>query len=139
VSDQPPATGLSPSARATLGARLASERDETSARLAGLVHQFDAIVESSALSASDDEHDPEGATVGFERAQVAALVAQARRRLDDVEAARRRLDAGTYGVCERCGEGIGFDRLVAHPSARTCVACAGDGSRGFGSLSPRGS
>jgi len=131
--------GLSPSARATLGARLAAERDQTSARLAGLIRQFDAIVEFSALSVPDDEHDPEGATVGFERAQVAALVAQARRRLDDVDQARLRLDAGTYGVCERCGEGIGLERLAAHPSARTCVACAGDSRRGFGPLSPRGS
>ncbi len=118
---------------------LASEGEETSARLAGLIGQFDAIVEASALSASDDEHDPEGATVGFERAQVSALVLQARRHLDDVDDARQRLDAGMYGVCEWCGQAIGFDRLAAHPSARTCVACAGDGTRPFRPLSSPGS
>lgn len=118
---------------------LASEGEETAARLAGLIRQFDAIVEASALSASDDEHDPEGATVGFERAQVSALVLQARRHLDDVDDARQRVDAGMYGVCERCRQAIGFDRLVAHPSARSCVACAGDRNRGFRPLSSPGS
>jgi len=129
--------GLSESQLAELGRSLATERDETSARLAGLTHQFDAIVESSALSASDDEHDPEGSTVGFERAQVAALMSQAVRHLEAADRARERLQAGTYGVCEGCGRRIGFERLVAQPTASTCVACATP--RGEARLSSPGS
>lgn len=41
-----------------------------------------------------------------------------------IRAALRRMDAGTYGVCARCGQGIGVARLAALPSATTCVACA---------------
>ncbi len=109
---------------ATLARLLDTEREETSARLDGLTRQFDAIVESSALSASDDEHDPEGSTVGFERAQVAALIDQARMHLGAADRAWERLREGTYGTCGRCGRRIGTDRLMAHPTAATCVACA---------------
>jgi len=143
--DRPAASGLTSSERSALTARLASEGDETSDRLAGLIDRFDAVVEASALSAADDEHDPEGATVGFERAQLAALIDEARRHLDAVERARQRLAAGnhaagTYGVCERCGRPIGFDRLMAHPVAHTCVACAAGVTRRFvRRVSPPGS
>ncbi|MCC6987792.1 MAG: TraR/DksA family transcriptional regulator [Acidobacteria bacterium] len=41
-----------------------------------------------------------------------------------VRAALRRLDAGTYGRCAKCGEPIGAARLAAIPSTTTCVACA---------------
>jgi DnaK suppressor protein len=42
-----------------------------------------------------------------------------------IRAALRRIDAGTYGRCARCGHPIGAARLVALPSATTCVTCAG--------------
>lgn len=41
-----------------------------------------------------------------------------------IRAALRRIDAGTYGRCARCGHEIGAARLAALPSATTCVACA---------------
>jgi len=47
-----------------------------------------------------------------------------RRRRADLDAALVRLDAGGYGVCERCGRQIPADRLAVRPAARTCVACA---------------
>ncbi|WP_238694222.1 TraR/DksA family transcriptional regulator [Nocardioides daphniae] len=72
---------------------------------------------------ADDEHDPEGATIAFERSQVAALATQARRQLEEVDEALARVDAGTYGVCERCGGPIPAARLEARPLARTCVTC----------------
>ncbi|WP_246088084.1 TraR/DksA family transcriptional regulator [Nocardioides albertanoniae] len=73
---------------------------------------------------ADDEHDPEGATIAFERSQVQALVRDARRRLEEVSTALERLDAGTYGVCEVCGGPVGDGRLEARPTARTCISCA---------------
>lgn len=47
-----------------------------------------------------------------------------RAEVTQVRAALRRLDAGTYGLCARCGQQIGAPRLAAMPSATTCVACA---------------
>jgi len=73
---------------------------------------------------ADDEHDPEGATIAFERSQLGALVRQAQRHLAEIDAAEARLAAGTYGTCERCGADIGEGRLEARPVARTCIRCA---------------
>jgi DnaK suppressor protein len=82
------------------------------------------VVAASRSSNADDEHDPEGATIAFERQQLAALLDQARRRLADVEAALERRAAGGYGICESCGRPIAPERLAARPAARTCIDCA---------------
>jgi DnaK suppressor protein len=73
----------------------------------------------------DDEHDPEGATLAWERGSLGAVRDDARRRLDLVDAAIARLDAGTYGRCAVGGEPIPEARLAAIPWAVTCVAHAG--------------
>ena len=104
--------------------RLEEERREVVERLAELRRGFDGIVEASRDSNADDEHDPEGVTIAFERAQVAALVAQAEAHLTRVEAALDRIGSGDYGRCEVCGEAIPAARLEALPTARTCVPCA---------------
>lgn len=104
--------------------RLDERRAETESRIASLRRQFDEIVEASALTTNDDEHDPEGATVAFERAQVADLLGRARGELEELDLAARRLAEGTYGSCERCGDPIAAGRLEARPAARTCVDCA---------------
>lgn len=107
------------------GARIAAERADVERRIASLTARFTAIVEGSELTTNDDEHDPEGSTIAFERAQVAALLADARRDLDELDAASQRLENGTYGVCARCGKPISEARLDALPEARTCIGCAG--------------
>ena len=108
------------------GARelLEAERQQALRRLAALTGDFNEVVAASRDSYADDEHDPEGATIAFERSQVAALVLQVRGHLAEVEAAIQRLEGGTYGVCERCGQPIARARLEARPAARTCIACA---------------
>lgn len=100
------------------------ERQQARRSLAALTADFEAMVAASRHSNADDEHDPEGATIAFERSQVAALVVQVRRHLAEVEAAMQRLDDGTYGLCERCGQPIAGARLEARPAARTCIRCA---------------
>ena len=105
-------------------ARLEADRQQTLTRLANLTDDFDAIVAASRDTNADDEHDPEGATIAFERSQVSALAQQVQRHLAEVDAALQRLDDGTYGTCERCGSPIGGGRLEARPAARTCIACA---------------
>jgi DnaK suppressor protein len=104
--------------------RLRDARARTAARIAELRSAFDEIVESSDTANLDDEHDPEGATVGFERAQVSALLARARTQLAEIDAAAERLRRGTYGACESCGRPIPDARLAAQPAARRCVDCA---------------
>ena len=93
-------------------------------RIAALEAQLAGIVDTASASSGDDEHDPEGQTIAYDRAQVAALLAAARHDLTELDAARERVEAGTYGVCERCGRTIPAERLEARPAARTCVACA---------------
>jgi RNA polymerase-binding transcription factor DksA len=53
-----------------------------------------------------------------------ALLAESEGALRQVERARERLQAGTYGQCERCGEAIGAARLAAMPMAECCLGCA---------------
>ena len=96
----------------------------TTERLAALTGDYAGIVEASKDSNADDEHDPEGSTIAFERSQVGTLVEDARHQLAEIDAARTRLADGTYGSCERCGAAIGEGRLEARPTARTCIRCA---------------
>ena len=115
-----------PVADAPVGPRasLAALREDTLALMRGLDRDVAAIVEARRDANSDDEHDPEGATLAFERSQSDAMIHEARARLDDIDAAVARLDAGTYGRCEACGERIPAGRLEIRPAARRCVAHA---------------
>ncbi len=108
----------------TAADELARARVETLAQIDALVRDFDQVVAAAQSANGDDEHDPEGATIAFERQQVAALLASARRRLADVDDALARIEAGEYGTCASCGRPIAPERLAARPSARTCIACA---------------
>jgi len=105
-------------------AALVAARASTQAQIAALGDDLRGVIDASRSSNADDEHDPEGATIAFERAQVSALLATARGRLIDLDAALARLDAGTYGICETCGHPIPPERLAARPASRTCVNCA---------------
>lgn len=86
--------------------RLEELRRAALARAAGLDREFAAIVEAAGAANGDDEHDPEGATIAYERQHVAALLSQARADADEVAAAIRRLDGGRYGSCTSCGRPI---------------------------------
>ena len=103
---------------------LTRTRAETLAQIDALTREFDEVVAASASSNADDEHDPEGATIAFERQQVAALLDQARQRLADVDDALARAGTGDYGRCADCGGPIAPERLAARPQARTCIGCA---------------
>ena len=77
---------------------LEAERAAALAQIEALTREFDDVVAASQASNADDEHDPEGATIAFERQQVVALLEQAQRRLADVDAALARRDAGAEDV-----------------------------------------
>ena len=107
---------------------LNAERGATLARIRALQADLDAIVDASTDSNADDEHDPEGSTIAYERAQVAALLARAQSNVRDLDVALDRLSAGEYAVCERCHSQISAERLTALPAGRTCFDCAGKAS-----------
>ena len=106
---------------------LAALRQETMARLDGLEREFRGIVDSSGVAGTDDEHDPEGATVAFERQHIATLLGEARQRLGQIDAALARLADGSYGRCAVCGGPIAPDRLAVRPVTTTCIGCASRG------------
>src|SRR5690349_12515233 len=83
--------------------RLDALRAETVERERSLVRTFDGIVEATSDVATDDEHDPEGHTIAWERQQVAGLLEETTSALAEIDAAERRLDDGSYGVCASCG------------------------------------
>jgi len=103
---------------------LAAERAAATAAISALTRDFDGIVEAASSVATDDEHDPEGATIAFERAQVASLLERARGRLAGVDLALARIADGSYGRCAQCGDPIAAEQLAARPVASTCINCA---------------
>jgi len=78
----------------------------------------------------DDEHDPEGSTLAFERAQVAGQLADAESNLKSLDRALAKLATRNYGVCENCGKAIPRDRLEALPATQSCFDCAAAARRG---------
>lgn len=108
-------------ATAEAAAHLREERAALEQRITHLTGDMAGLFEASRDSNADDEHDPEGQTIAFERAQLSHVTDRARAQLGEVDAALRRVTEGTYGVCEVCGEPIPPARLEARPTARTCV------------------
>jgi DnaK suppressor protein len=103
---------------------LRTERETTAVLVEALQGEFDGIIESATAANSDDEHDPDGSTIGYERARVAALLGSARRRLVSLDQALDRASAGTYGICQVCDGAIALERLAALPETTRCINCA---------------
>ena len=96
-------------------AQLAAERDRVSRPARGARRR---------PRARFDEGFADSGQVTAERGEVEALVGTLRETLTDIDDALAKFDAGTYGVCESCGEPIGEARLEAMPAARLCITCA---------------
>ena len=103
--------------RAELQAEVASLR----ADIAKAAHDIAEGLNGTVRDAGDDEAD--AGSKAFEREHGLALTQNARDLLDQGERALGRIDAGTYGVCESCGQPIGKARLQAFPQATLCVTC----------------
>jgi RNA polymerase-binding transcription factor DksA len=101
-----------------------TEIARTREQIANLERSFAGIVDAAELTSTDDEHDPEGATIAYERAQVSALLRQAREDLIALEEARERVAGGRPATCAACGSTIPVVRVLALPGVRTCVECA---------------
>jgi DnaK suppressor protein len=74
-----------------------------------------------------DEEGGEGGTSNVDRELDLVLSAQARAAAAEIDRALGKIDAGTYGFCEQCGEPIPDARLQALPQASLCVACKSGG------------
>jgi DnaK suppressor protein len=105
-------------------ASLTAERVAAASRIAALERDIATIMDSARAGATDDEHDPEGATIAFERAQAMALLEETRLQVEVLDQALARVDAGSYGRCESCGEAIAPERLAVRPAATHCIGCA---------------
>jgi RNA polymerase-binding transcription factor DksA len=101
------------------------ERERALTRVRALNAEFEGIVAASLDANSDDEHDPEGATIAFERQRTAALRARAEAHLDEVDRALARVASENYGICRSCRRPIGTERLTALPVTEVCIGCAG--------------
>lgn len=120
----PSTNELTTAQRSAIRSALIAELARTGEQRSTLTRQFDDIVEAAELTNTDDEHDPEGTTIAFERSQVSSLLAQATHDREALEASLARLDDDHFGSCEQCAGPIGFERLVTLPATRQCVECA---------------
>ena len=106
---------------AELRRTLEAERASLRKQLSDLGVRENSTTLSGDLDLGDSFSDQGHATA--ERAEVLGLADGLFKTMADVDAALERIDAGTYGTCERCGEEIGDARLEARPWSRYCVAC----------------
>lgn len=111
---------------------LLRQRTELSARRAGYLEQVqrlsvaaDELADAGTPDLGDDQGFAEADPLTVERDQVQSLSLLARERLEEVESAIRRLEAGSYGACRTCRHPIPRARLDALPEATQCVSCAG--------------
>jgi RNA polymerase-binding transcription factor DksA len=100
------------------------ERVRLQHQIDDLQQRFDDIVAAAELTSTDDEHDPEGATIAYERAQVWALLQHARTELAAIDDSLATVAAGDVPDCAVCQGRIATERLLALPGVRTCIECA---------------
>ncbi len=109
-------------------AELEKVRKELQAEIAGLradITQAESEIAErlgDAVGGAGDDQADAGAKT-FQREYELAQTQNARELLDFAERALARIDDGTYGVCESCGQPIGKARLQAFPRATLCVTC----------------
>ena len=114
---------------------LADQRAELVAERASYVEQAESLRLEAEKLAEDmepgdiqfDEESGEGDTLNVERERDLALSAQARAAVDEIDRALHKMDAATYGICDRCGNPIPKARLKDLPYAALCVACKSGG------------
>jgi RNA polymerase-binding protein DksA len=53
----------------------------------------------------------------------AAIIDRHVRELRDIEAARQRINDGSYGLCAECGATVAYQRLAVYPTAKRCRNC----------------
>jgi DnaK suppressor protein len=108
----------------SIRAHLVGDRESTALLVGTIEAEMGAFVDARRDTATDDEHDPEGPTLAFERSQASAILAQSLRHLGEIDSALERMDEGTYGLCTVCSRQIALGRLQVRPQAPLCIQCA---------------
>lgn len=103
---------------------LETELDADMANASAATRNMRLISDARDGSSTDDEHDPEGVTLAFERSHEASMVERSERGVAEATAALKRLDDGGYGICAECGGDIAVKRLDARPATTLCIDCA---------------
>jgi DnaK suppressor protein len=119
-----PDAGLSAAELASFAELLRRQRADLEADLLRQGATLDEVRAARSGGDADDEHDPEGPTLSAEWSLRAGVHAELTTNLTAIDAAMKRIEAGTYGICQRRGEAIGRDRLEARPAAELCIHCA---------------
>lgn len=101
---------------------LAKERD----RLKGEIQRQEVMTQDHPTSGN---HMADDASEVFEQTKNLAIKEHLEKMLEQVEQAMRRIEKGTYGVCEKCGGLIHPERLQVMPSATLCMRCASSSPR----------
>ena len=105
-------------------ARLHAERDRLQASLDDLGRDARAVEQSQmGREVKVDGAGGDGDHLSVERGAIRTISAQLESRLAEVDEALAALTAGTFGLCEVCGEAIDPERLEALPGCRECMAC----------------
>jgi DnaK suppressor protein len=103
--------------------RLLEERKRAQDALEYLQKDDQGLLEDEREEIQSDNHIADDATSTYDRELDATLEDNEERMLDAIDAALKRIEAGTYGVCTNCGEPIPAERLEAVPWATTCIDC----------------
>ncbi|HVG88169.1 MAG: TraR/DksA family transcriptional regulator [Gaiellales bacterium] len=103
--------------------KLVAERDRVAAELEELQEDLGTSLEDATDEDGVDSHLGDSATETLDREVEQGLEDNAERLLAGIEAALQRIEDGTYGICERCGEPIDEARLEALPHATKCIEC----------------
>ncbi|KQV07350.1 TraR/DksA family transcriptional regulator [Leifsonia sp. Root112D2] len=115
---------LTATERRRLRELLHKKRLATKEQQAALGDVMNDIRDARTDTQADDEHDPEGPTMSSEWSRITGLQGEAEGELLEIDRALNRLDDGSFGVCARCGNPIGVERLKARPTTELCISCA---------------
>ncbi|MBA3290171.1 MAG: TraR/DksA C4-type zinc finger protein [Actinobacteria bacterium] len=108
--------------------KLTKIRSELQTELATVEHQLTehgaTPNHEDAVEVSTDEGFADSAQATMERSEILSLIEQLQHSHAAIGHALKRMDEGTYGKCERCGQPIPVERLEARPTSSLCVKCA---------------
>ena len=105
--------------------RLQAERERTARAIAYLHEEYRGATEADdrELSGGADDHLGDVASNTYDRELDSTLEESEEAHLARIDAALKRIEDGTYGICENCGKPINIERLEAMPWATLCIDC----------------
>jgi RNA polymerase-binding protein DksA len=105
--------------------RLEEERERTARAIAYLHEEYRGLTEADQreLAGGGDDHPADIATNTYDRELDSTLEESEEAHLARIDTALKRIEQGTYGICENCGKSIDVERLEAMPWVTLCIDC----------------